>query len=384
MSEDKKVKDVWDKIQIATTFIGTILIGLAGILFTFFYNQRQLDQSKIAADAQLKLQNLQYSAGLHQADAQVKIQKVQLQTAQVQAMTQLTPYLASKDKDTKKVAYSILRSIDSTSLFLLQDTSIILNNNKRVVAKTGTVYGTLLIILTQINENKNLAINPQLPYDKRVKAFSNIYQVINDKKNSKTARDSAAATIDQIRKSPNTPLVGIGFTVADFKQYLDTLQLKGWKPSFFVLHNTTIPSLQGLPNGFSESGIVNLINFYTKVQGWKGAPHLIIDDKKIWVMNALIKPGIHSPSWNKSSLGIVMLGDYDTEELNTGRGKEVLENTIAAIAFLEKKFGINPDSIKFHKEDPKTTHSNCPGKNVEKEMIITESKKYVSLKLSPN
>jgi hypothetical protein len=381
MPGDKKEKDVWDKIQISTTFISTILIGVAGLLFTYFYNQRQLDQSKIAQEAQLKLQNLQFDAGVHQADAQVQLQKVQLQTAQVQAMTQLTPYLASKDIETKKVAYSILRSIDSSSTFFLHDVTANVsnnsnNNNKPVAAKPATVYGTLLTILNQINENKKVAINPDLPYNKRVNAFNNLVQVVNDEKNNKLVRDSAAVTIDQIRKSPNSPLLGIGFTVANFKKYLDTLQLKDWKPSFVVLHNTVTPSLQDRPNGFSEANIIGLMNFFTDVQHWKGAPHLIIDDKKIWVINPLIKPGVHSPSWNKTSIGISMLGNYETEPVDSGRGKEVLDNTIAAIALLEKKFGINPDSLKFHRDDPRTMHSICPGKNVDKKTIIANSKKY--------
>jgi hypothetical protein len=376
MPDKDKQKDFWDKLQGATTFLSTFLIGIAGILFTYFYNQRQLEQNRIQQAAQLKLDSLRLLTQVDQAGAQVQLQQVQLQTAQVQAMTQLVPYLASKDTVQRNVAYAILRSIDSTSAFikLSNRASFGKAQLKRPDNPSQSSFGKLFVILNQIDLNRKIAINPKLPFVQRVGALDNIVKLANDKSGDRKVQDKAVSALDLVRKSPNSPLLGIGFSLADFRKYVDTLTLKGWKPSLIVLHNTGVPNLQTLPEGFEESTIVGFVKFFTEVQHWNGAPHLFIDDNKIWVINPLTRSGIHSPSWNKTSIGISMLGDYNTESIETGRGKIVQDNTVAAIAMLEKKFKISPDSLKFHSED-RLTRKVCPGKNVNKNSFIAETRR---------
>jgi len=48
----------------------------------------------------------------------------------------------------------------------------------------------------------------------------------------------------------------------------------------------------------------------------------------------------------------------------------VRENTVAALATLHAWIGLDPCTLRFHKEDPKTTHRECPGKNVDKNDLI--------------
>jgi hypothetical protein len=83
--------------------------------------------------------------------------------------------------------------------------------------------------------------------------------------------------------------------------------------------------------------------------------------------------GTHSPSWNKIALGVEMLGDYDKDEFDSGRGLKVHQNAVAAFATLSAVLGIDPDKIRLHKEDPLTTHA-CPGKKVNKNKFIQEVK----------
>ncbi len=75
--------------------------------------------------------------------------------------------------------------------------------------------------------------------------------------------------------------------------------------------------------------------------------------------------GTHSPSWNKLALGVEMLGDYDKESFSEGRGLAVRQNAVAAIASLSAVLGIDPSSMRLHREDPGTTHA-CPGVRVKK------------------
>ena len=166
-------------------------------------------------------------------------------------------------------------------------------------------------------------------------------------------------------------IVGNNYVAASFDNYCHTLQWTAWRPSFIVLHNTGVPSLADRPNGLTQDQINNLQSYYRDNQGWSGGPHLFVDDQQIWVFTPLTVSGTHSPSWNKVALGIEMLGDYESESFNSGRGLEVRKNAVAAIATLSAILGLDPNLMRLHREDPLTTHA-CPGKNVRKLEIIQE------------
>ncbi|HEX8252382.1 MAG TPA: peptidoglycan recognition family protein [Thermoanaerobaculia bacterium] len=164
-------------------------------------------------------------------------------------------------------------------------------------------------------------------------------------------------------------IVGSNYTADEFDDYCHQLQWTAWRPSKIVVHNTAIPSLSQRPKGFTRQHMLNLEAFYRDQQGWKAGPHLFIDDRQIWVFTPLTVSGTHSPSWNKTSIGIEMLGNYDKDSFDSGRGLRVRENTISAIATLCAILGIDPATTRIHREDPLTTHA-CPGKNVRKLEII--------------
>ena len=166
---------------------------------------------------------------------------------------------------------------------------------------------------------------------------------------------------------PDFTIVAKRFSPAEFRDYLAGLALTAWKPSMVVLHNTAVPTLAQRPNGFSASSMRDLMHYYGHVQGWSGGPHLFVDDLGIWVFNPLDDPGVHSPSWNSRAWGVEMLGDYEREGFETGRGLLVRANAVAAVAAMFSRIAQPPDDawFKLHREDPKTTHA-CPGKGVSK------------------
>jgi hypothetical protein len=166
-------------------------------------------------------------------------------------------------------------------------------------------------------------------------------------------------------------IVGQKFSPAEFDTYCHQLLWTTWRPSFIVLHNTASPSLGQRPNGFSLQHIKNLEVFYRDTQKWSAGPHLFIDDKQIWVFTPLTVSGVHSPSWNSIALGIEMLGDYSKDNFSTGRGLKVRQNAVAAMCILSSVLGIDPHSMKLHREDPGTTHK-CPGIAVRKLEVIQE------------
>jgi hypothetical protein len=166
-------------------------------------------------------------------------------------------------------------------------------------------------------------------------------------------------------------IVKRSFSAADFDAYCHELHWMAWRPSFIVLHNTAAPSLAQRPNGLTEQHIENLEVFYRDQQKWSAGPHLFIDDKQIWVFTSLIVSGVHSPSWNKAAFGIEMLGNYESEAFDSGRGLAVRRNTIAAMATLNAVVGLDPKKMRLHREDQLTTHA-CPGKNVRKLEVIQQ------------
>jgi hypothetical protein len=164
-------------------------------------------------------------------------------------------------------------------------------------------------------------------------------------------------------------IVGQSFTPETFKEYVQGLSWTDWQPEFIVLHNTGEPTLAQRPAGLTYQHILGLQAYYRDEQGWSAGPHLFVDDLQIWVFTPLTVPGIHSPSWNSVALGVEMLGDYDTEEFDRGRGLLVQQNAVAAVTILSAALGLDPDSMRLHREDPKTTH-HCPGDNVDQSTFI--------------
>lgn len=169
-------------------------------------------------------------------------------------------------------------------------------------------------------------------------------------------------------------IIGRGYTAAQFDEYVRNLKWGEWTPQFVVVHNTSAPTLKQWhgPTPVPQR-IRNLENYYKNEMKWSAGPHLFVADDLIWIFTPLTVPGTHSPSWNSVSLGMEIVGEYDVEPF-----APVRNNVVSALASLHRRLGLNPNTIRFHKEDPRTTHKNCPGKNVIKAELI----KAVSADLS--
>lgn len=161
-------------------------------------------------------------------------------------------------------------------------------------------------------------------------------------------------------------IVGRGFTAAEFQKYVSTVRLEGWRPEFAVVHNTQTPTLSEWHQKSGEEHMQDLTAYYRDKMHWSAGPHLFIADDLIWVYTPLNTAGVHSPSWNAISWGVELVGDYDLEPLSEG----TRENAVTALACLHGLAGLDPQTLRIHKEDPKTTHTYCPGKNIVKADFI--------------
>jgi hypothetical protein len=176
-------------------------------------------------------------------------------------------------------------------------------------------------------------------------------------------------------------IVGKSFTPDGFAAYVAGLKFNAWRPRFIVCHNTSAPDTktwQGWqarkPPISDEKWMQNLVGYYRDDQKWSSGPHLFVTPGAINVFSPLTGPGTHSPSWNAVSWGIETVGEFERDPFNG----PVRTNLIAALAVLHAAAGLQPRpyelgvrGLHFHKEDPKTTHRSCPGRNMVKADLVT-------------
>ena len=161
-------------------------------------------------------------------------------------------------------------------------------------------------------------------------------------------------------------IIGKDLGLEKFAIYLAKLEFGQWKPELVVIHHCAAPSLAQRPTGFQPVHMQNLRDYYGKEKGWSAGPHLFIDDNAVWLFSPMTKPGVHAVSFNRKSIGIEMLGDYDSEDPTTGRGLKVVNLTAKVVKLLLRKLGKDTSAIRFHRDDPKT-RKTCPGKKISKE-----------------
>lgn len=167
---------------------------------------------------------------------------------------------------------------------------------------------------------------------------------------------------------------GTLYTPATFALHAGTLDFTTWRPEFVVVHNTQIPTLAKWRTMPGKRWMAALESYYRDDQGWSGGPHLFVDDVGIWGFTPLTVPGVHSPSWNDRSWGLEIVGDYETEPLED----TVRENVFDALHVLHRAAGWTSPQIRFHKEDPKTTH-DCPGRNIVKAQFVAGVETFLDL-----
>ena len=163
--------------------------------------------------------------------------------------------------------------------------------------------------------------------------------------------------------------IGKVWTVDSFQQYLKTITKPQWCDSV-CLHHTALPSLQMRPKGLLMEHLHNMKAGYVQ-KGWKSGPHLYIDGDQIYAMTPLTEKGVHAVSFNSRSIGIEVLGNYDSEDPFTGRGLQCWQVAAKATMQLLNWLNLKPSesTVLFHRDDPKTSKT-CPGSKINKKWFI--------------
>jgi hypothetical protein len=161
--------------------------------------------------------------------------------------------------------------------------------------------------------------------------------------------------------------VGKVWDVSGFRDFLRGQEI-GWAQGV-TLHHTAAPSLAQRPQGFKIQHMRNLQHFYQTQLGWSAGPHLFVDEDQVFGLSGLHRRGVHAKSFNRTHIGIEVLGNYDSEDPTEGRGLQCWTTAAAAVSALLERLGKGISAVNFHRDDPRTSKT-CPGRLVERDWVL--------------
>ncbi|MFH1383375.1 MAG: peptidoglycan recognition family protein [Candidatus Omnitrophota bacterium] len=162
-------------------------------------------------------------------------------------------------------------------------------------------------------------------------------------------------------------IVGSCLTIEGFKKYVDTYNFGTLPANKLVIHHTWKPTVEEWKG---ESTFYGIKSYYENLN-WSAGPHIFIAPDGIWLLTPMRKNGIHAGSLNWRSIGIEVVGNYDT----TVWSGTIKEETLAVISTLMEKLSIGEKDIRFHRE---VSSKSCPGWSITKEWLFKELKNYNS------
>jgi GH24 family phage-related lysozyme (muramidase) len=166
---------------------------------------------------------------------------------------------------------------------------------------------------------------------------------------------------------------GDGYSRAEFQDWLKKQPKPTWV-RFLAIHATGAPYT--IASVGASTRMKNLANYYKTQQKWKGGPHFFAMGTKIYPGTPVQYASVHSPSWNNIALAIECEGDYRATGKHShlsGPGAINWDTMAWTTAELLQWLGLGTSAIKFHKEDPRTSHRECPG-NIDKDWFVARVK----------
>lgn len=176
------------------------------------------------------------------------------------------------------------------------------------------------------------------------------------------------------------PYVGLCVkTGEELENYLNGIQFGVWRPRFITLHHTGAPNTAQWskyktrnPPVTDERWMKNLARYYGVDMGWSSGPHFFFTPDHYCVLSPPTARGVHAVSFNATSWGVEMVGEFDTEKF----GGAFRDKVIDGLAALHIAAGLKPGpfergtrGLHFHRDDPRTSKT-CPGRNVDKQDLI--------------
>jgi len=140
-----------------------------------------------------------------------------------------------------------------------------------------------------------------------------------------------------------------------------------------VLHHTSSPSVALWREYGNEKTIRSIYNGHVEANGWKhiGYHYMILPDGTIAEGWPVKEQGAHAREWNPGTIGVSMIGDFDSEFPSSAQ----IASTATVLRELAARFALDlskdyrpggPEGLAFHRDvSPKT----CPGTRISKAMV---------------
>lgn len=154
-------------------------------------------------------------------------------------------------------------------------------------------------------------------------------------------------------------------TLNEFRDYVKGYYFGSLPADKLVIHHTWRPTRESWDG---ERTILGLKRYY-EGKGWKVGPHLFIAEDGIWFFTPMRKDGIHAGSLNPRSIGIEVVGDYNSKKWS-GQTKI---NTLGAIKALTERLNLTENEIFFHRD---VSPKSCPGWAITKEWLFKELSEF--------
>lgn len=151
----------------------------------------------------------------------------------------------------------------------------------------------------------------------------------------------------------------------EFRDYVKGYYFGSLPANKLVIHHTWRPTRESWAG---ERTILGLKRYYEGKE-WKVGPHLFIAEDGIWLFTPMRKDGIHAGSLNPRSIGIEVVGDYNSEKWS-GQTKI---NTLGAIKALMERLNLTENEIFFHRD---VSPKSCPGWAITKEWLFKELSEF--------
>ena len=138
-----------------------------------------------------------------------------------------------------------------------------------------------------------------------------------------------------------------------FATYLQNRSAPTWFTKVCV-HHTAIPTVvqwRGL------STMQNMLYYYRRL-GWTSFPHIFVAPDGVWQMNNVLLRGTHANAANAFSIGVEVVGNYDT-----GVWQEpICTYAVETIQLLLQWRSLNNQDIVFHRSY--NPSKSCPGRAI--------------------
>ncbi len=155
--------------------------------------------------------------------------------------------------------------------------------------------------------------------------------------------------------------------------YLHTLPRPTWCRAV-VIHHTAVPTL----DQWRGQRTMDALRKYYKDEvqwldpkgvvqrGWSAGPHLFLAPDGLWVGTPPMTVGVHAGNWNRWSIGVEVVGDYNRVPWSEPTRQRVLATTVALFTWLGIRQA-NLDTLRGHREcgSPKT----CPGSAIDMDQV---------------